>query len=265
MISSKLLPVFLLATTALAVDLHAPQSHSLKRYTLAKRQGSGSIGIGSSCSAITGNPADVICEISGDNVSCAPVCCMRNGEFVDGCPAGDQCVFEGSALKCCPAGRTCGPRPTACANFGSNPTGGVAVCPSATPTCTTRNDGGIACTGQGLAVTSEPTPTGRLIRPNAPNPTQARPTEAPAVTDVTSSADDSTETEVGDIDDAEPTGMPTISLSGGTINLPDSATPTDEDSPAASTSASSSAASIMEKIPVCGIIVTTVLALGIFL
>ncbi|KAF3905621.1 hypothetical protein ABW21_db0201613 [Orbilia brochopaga] len=54
-----------------------------------------------------------------DMVSCAPVCCMEKGEFVDGCPAGDKCQFGSDGLKCCPPNEeSCGPRPTACVNFG---------------------------------------------------------------------------------------------------------------------------------------------------
>ncbi|KAK6329980.1 hypothetical protein TWF718_003407 [Orbilia javanica] len=273
MLSSKLLPIFLLAITALAADLpalaHPPQKRGLKTFTLAKRQGSGnSVGIGSSCASITGNPEDIICEISGENVSCAPVCCQRNGAFVDGCPAGDQCVFEGDKLKCCPIGKTCGPRPTECANYGVASTrNGLAICPSATPTCTTRDGGAIACTGEGPAVvaTATPTASGRLARPNVPEITGTEEASSPAVT---SSAASSDEEEGSTMMETEPaTSMPSASRGdtpSGTMNLPESATPTDEGRAAGGSDVGSSASSVVCD-NVFGIIVATVIALGLFL
>ncbi|RVD89075.1 uncharacterized protein DFL_000097 [Arthrobotrys flagrans] len=217
--SSNLLSIFLLAVTALAADLpapaHPPQRHGAKKYTLAKRQGSGnSIGIGSSCYAITGNPDDVICEIAGENVSCAPVCCERNGVFVDGCPAGDKCVFESGTLKCCPI-------------------------PSATPTCATREEGGIVCTGEGLAVgtTTSPTPSAFILRPTIPfpDPTEAVPTSEPSITSSTGDDDDNTTTMMGTETGMEIEATSVVvsasrggGMPSGTLNLPESAMPTDE-------------------------------------
>ncbi|KAK6514573.1 hypothetical protein TWF281_004771 [Arthrobotrys megalospora] len=273
MISSKLLPVVLLVTTALAsigpsALAHPPQSHSVRKFTLAKRQNGSGIGVGSSCSIITGNPDDIICEISGENVSCAPVCCTRNGEFVDGCPAGDQCVFEAGTLKCCPVGKNCGPRPTACLNFGVASTrNGQAVCPSATPTCTTREDGGIACTGTGVAgsSTDEATPTGRRIaRPNAPNPTAVGTTAEANMSTVTSSAGNMEETGTRSMEE-ETTALASFSLSpSGTRTLPDTATPTDENRPAG-TSSGSSANSVMDGNLIFGLVVAGIVAFGLLL
>ncbi|KAF3185335.1 hypothetical protein TWF788_004655 [Orbilia oligospora] len=257
--SSKLLPIFVLAITALAaVDILAglsnpPQRRSLKKFTLAKRQNGGNVEIGASCSAITGNPDDVICEISGEDVSCAPVCCQRDGMFVDGCPAGDQCVFEGENLKCCPvyalhpfkdlentnpvpfSGKTCGARPTACANFGlASAQTGLVICPSATPTCTTRTDGGIACTGEGQPEPTMPpatTPTsggGRIIRPNVPNPTDAVATPEPSSMGSTEGGDDVEATSSGRGEDVVQVSSRREGMPSGTLVLPESAMPTED-------------------------------------
>ncbi|KAK6498412.1 hypothetical protein TWF481_011003 [Arthrobotrys musiformis] len=258
---STLLPLFLLLTTALAADLpalaHPPQRHGGKKYTVAKRQSGGSrIGIGSSCSAITGNPDDVICEIDGDNVSCAPVCCEKGGVFVDGCPAGDQCVFEGETLKCCPVGKSCGPRPTACANFGApSVQKGQAICPSATPTCTTRADGGIACTGEGPAATS--TPSAVIARPNVPIPTDIVTTAEPATT---SEGTESTGMESTVME--EPTLRFSVPASG-TMVLPESAMPTEGRAAGGEVPGSRAARVVSDN--VCGVVVAVVVALGIFL
>ncbi|KAF3223729.1 hypothetical protein TWF192_011254 [Orbilia oligospora] len=278
--SSKLLPIFVLAITALAaVDIPAglsnpPQRRSLKKFTLAKRQNGGNVEIGASCSAITGNPDDVICEISGEDVSCAPVCCQRDGMFVDGCPAGDQCVFEGENLKCCPVGKTCGARPTACANFGlASAQTGLVICPSATPTCTTRTDGGIACTGEGQPEPTMPpatTPTsggGRIIRPNVPNPTDAVATPEPSSMGSTEGGDDMEATSSGRGEDVVQVSSRREGIPSGTLVLPESAMPT-EDGEAVSGGGNGNVGSGAGTV-VCdhvfGVVVAVVVGLGLFL
>ncbi|KAK6497183.1 hypothetical protein TWF506_004658 [Arthrobotrys conoides] len=278
---SKILPIFTLAITALAaVDLplaNPPQRRSLKKFTLAKRQAGGdSVGIGASCSAITGNAEDVICEISGENVSCAPVCCERDGVFVDGCPAGDQCVFENESLKCCPIGKKCGTRPTACANFGALTTqSGQAICPSATPTCTTRTDGAIACAGSGDVVPTVPPAStqtngsgGRFfIRPNGPNPTEAVATPEPSSSMVSEDEGGMQTTSGGDgdgDDDDNVVEETRMGMPSGTLVLPESAMPTDEGAAVNAVSVPGGAGDVVCD-HVFGVVVAVVVGLGLFL
>ncbi|KAF3934487.1 hypothetical protein ABW19_dt0203949 [Dactylella cylindrospora] len=157
----KSLSILLLATAALAAD---PPRRTVKKIELGKRDDDimESLKVGASCAEITGNMDDKICEVTPASVSCAPVCCMKDKMFVDGCPSGDKCVFEDEALKCCPPDEECGPRPTACADFGDSTTRGQVMCPSGTPSCITRSDGGAACTGsENSKSTSDAMTTGR--------------------------------------------------------------------------------------------------------
>ncbi|KAK6338621.1 hypothetical protein TWF696_009432 [Orbilia brochopaga] len=158
----KYLPLVLLLSSTSLAKIADPRQNHVKKIDLSKRQLMDGLAVGSSCAEITGNKEDKICAITMDMVSCAPVCCMEKGKFVDGCPAGDKCDFSSDGLKCCPANqKSCGPRPTACVDFG-RPTAinlDQVMCPSATPSCVTRNDGGAACTGADADISSPPTAT----------------------------------------------------------------------------------------------------------
>ncbi|EWC43681.1 hypothetical protein DRE_01568 [Drechslerella stenobrocha 248] len=172
----KLLFLSLLSLSFAIADtsiLAHPRQSRVRKVGLIKRDSSGDdLFLGGPCVSITGNDEDIVCFLELDTIACAPTCCKdKKGTFVDGCPAGDKCVFEPEGLKCCPRGEAdCGPRPTACANFGQTTTMGQVMCPSATPACATRVDGGIACTG------------------SDPGPTIGRPKPYPVMTSAASTA-----------------------------------------------------------------------------
>ncbi|KAK6525291.1 hypothetical protein TWF694_005436 [Orbilia ellipsospora] len=167
--------LLLLASSVLAAQPAAPFAHIRQvhhqRVSLLKREapddGPSStlrdkIYRGNSCAHITGNPDDIVCDVKGDIVSCAPTCCLEPDtlNFVDGCPADDRCAFDDSGLRCCARKATCGDRPTICINYADSKTAtapsGAIICPSETPSCVTRSDGGAACTGSNKITLFDP-------------------------------------------------------------------------------------------------------------
>ncbi|KAJ6258313.1 hypothetical protein Dda_6353 [Drechslerella dactyloides] len=288
------LAAILLFSSAALAKIADPRQNHVKKIDLSKRQDSaGGLVVGASCAEITGNPDDKICAISTESVSCAPVCCIQRGEFVDGCPAGDRCDFASDGLKCCPANdEECGPRPTACVDFGK-PTAinlSQVMCPSATPSCTTRNDGGAACTGSEDDISKYPTSTSfentskakilkPLVTPIITSSIVCTSAKATPRTSSTSSPSRITSRDM--LDTATMTQMPSMSTSASVTILSTSssvprstragtmtlsiADPTTESAPPAVSSAQAGNGVEIKRNPAFGLLVAVGVGMGVFL
>ncbi|KAF3923505.1 hypothetical protein ABW21_db0208990 [Orbilia brochopaga] len=94
-------------------------------------------------------PGTNFCAIVDDVYSCAPVCCIEDGEYTGGgCELGYYCVGSGTTAGCCPEGETCSGPPAPCADYTDrnvvqSPT---SACPQDYPICSKDSEGGQACT-----------------------------------------------------------------------------------------------------------------------
>ncbi|KAF3909982.1 hypothetical protein ABW20_dc0109273 [Dactylellina cionopaga] len=175
---SLLLLVSSVVASAPANSLAHPRQSHVKKFDLTKRQdANGGLAIGSSCADITGNSDDVICELSAESISCAPLmdALLETNAYLmlaalSAVPRKEftlTSTLVGIVNAIISEGE-CGPRPTSCRDFGGATTtnGLVVLCPSQTPTCVTRDDGGAACTGADPSLTAtQPTETA-FTRPN---------------------------------------------------------------------------------------------------